>query len=110
MLLIIDADVLIDYTQADPTVLSLVAAHLGRVYVAAATLDEVTGLDEEQCERLGLEVIEGETEQLIEAGQRRSGLSFADHLCLILAYDNGWTCVTNDKGLRSQCEEDAMTH
>ena len=38
-----------------------------------------------------------------EAAVRRAGLSFHDHLCLLLARDNGWTCVTNDGRLRREC-------
>jgi len=51
--------VLIDYAKADPTVLTLVARHLGPVHVPRDVLGEVDQLDEEACDRLGLVVVEG---------------------------------------------------
>lgn len=37
------------------------------------------------------------------AARRRARLSFQDQLCLVLARDGGWTCVSNDKQLRAEC-------
>ncbi len=49
--------------------------------------------------------MEESLDQLLEAGKRRGRLSFHDRLCLILARDAGWACVTNDRALRRACEE-----
>lgn len=103
MLLLVDANVLIDYATADLSVLALVVEHLGPVYVARDVLDEVDQLDEDACERLGVKVVDGTVEQILEAGAARGGLSFADRMCLILARDGGWTCVSNDGPLRRAC-------
>ena len=89
MLLLVDANVLIDYANTDPTVLSLVARHLGPVHVPRDVLDEVRQLDEEACDRLGLLVVEGTLGQLLEAGAAGGALSFADWMCLILARRRG---------------------
>ena len=42
-------------------------------------------------------------DQLTEAGTGEGPLSFADRLCLVLARDEGYVCVTNDRRLRSEC-------
>lgn len=105
MLLVVDANVLIDFAKADLSVLALVVRHLGPVHVPRDVLDEVHQLDEDACTRLGLAIIDGTLEQLGEAGAMRGGLSFADRMCLILARDSGWICVSNDGRLRRTCGE-----
>jgi hypothetical protein len=64
----------------------------------------VEQLDEAACAELGLVVVDGTLEQLTEAGAGTGRLSFEDRVCLILARDNGWTCVSNDGRLRRECE------
>lgn len=104
-LLLVDADVLIDYVVADVTILGRVARHLGSVYVVRSVLAEVEGLDAADCERLGLEIVEPSVDQLVEAGaESRRRLSFNDRLSLIVAADAGWTCVSNDRALRKACD------
>lgn len=103
-LLLVDADVLIDYVVADVTILGRVARHVGSVYVVRSVLSEVEGLDAGDCERLGLEIVEPSVDQLIEAGaDSRGRLSFNDRLSLIVAAEAGWTCVSNDRALRKAC-------
>lgn len=47
MLLVVDANVLIDYAKADESVLALVVRHVGPVYVPRDVLDEVDQVDED---------------------------------------------------------------
>lgn len=101
--LVIDANVLIDYAATDESVLALAARHLGRLIVPLPVPDEVEQLDAVACERLGIEVVEPTLEQLLEAGAERGRLSFEDRLCLVVARDAGWQCVTNDRRLRAAC-------
>jgi predicted nucleic acid-binding protein len=101
--LILDANVLIDYCAADRWVLTLISQHVDRIAVPPALLDEVDDLDESECDRLSLAVVEVSLELLTNAGKRRSGLSYNDHLCLLVAKEGGWTCVTNDGRLRREC-------
>ena len=108
MLILVDANVLIDYANTDPTVLTLVVRHLGPVHISKDVLDEVRQLDEAACDRLGLVVVEGTLEQILEAGAGGGGLSFPDWMCLILARDEGWTCVTNDGRLRRACVDEGV--
>ena len=100
---IADANVLIDYAQTSPEILTLVAKHLGVVHVAAAVLDEVGQIDAAQCRKMGLRVVDGTLAQLMEASRRGGALSFEDKLCLVLARENGWTCLSNDVLLRNAC-------
>ena len=103
--LVVDANVLIDYLAADATVLRLVSRHVGSLHVPRQVLQEVPRLGPDDCEHLALRIADETVEQLLEAGQQRGRLSFHDHLCLILARDHGWSCVTNDRALRRACEK-----
>jgi hypothetical protein len=42
---------------------------------------------------------------VVQASTRKGQLSFRDHLCLIVASDEGFVCVTNDKALRKACDD-----
>jgi rRNA-processing protein FCF1 len=106
---IADANVLIDYAKTSPEILELVAKHVGPVYVAADVLEEVEQLDERQCHELGLAVVEGSLAQMTEAAQRGGPLSFEDKLCLVLARDNGWACLSNDGPLRDACKAQGVS-
>ena len=83
--LILDANVLIDYCATDRSILTLISRHVGQIHVPVELLEEVKALDESECDRLGLHVFEPELEQLAAAGKRRPGLSYYDHLCLLVA-------------------------
>lgn len=102
--LLADADVLIDYRESELDILKLVVQHIGRVVVLAPVLDEVQGVTPTQCKQLGIEVVEVTTEQLVQATEGESRVSFNDYLCLITCRDEGWTCVTNDGTLQRLCQ------
>ncbi len=106
--LVLDANVLIDYEEADREILRRASAHWGRLVVTEAVLREVRRLDQGACVELGIEVLTLTDEQAIRAarmaGQARA-ISDSDATCLLAALDLGLTCVTNDKPLRVQCEE-----
>ena len=103
--LVVDANVLIDYANADLTVLSLVSRVMGPLHVPDVVLDKVDQLDRHDCDQLGMRIVEPSLEQLLEAGEKRGRLAYDDRLSLILARDNTWTCITNDKALRAECAE-----
>lgn len=107
-LLLVDANVLIDYVKSELSILGVAARHMGEVYVLSTVLDEVDGLDQDGCARLGIRVFEPELAHLVAAAQKRGALSTEDHLCLILAREQGWTCVTNDGALRRACQQDRV--
>lgn len=104
-LLLLDANVLIDYQKSDFSILAIAGRHLGKVHVLTSILAEVDGLDAGKCEESDLTLIEPELEQLLLAGDRKGRLSFNDNLCLIVAAAGGYTCVTSDKALRKACVE-----
>lgn len=106
--LIADANVLIDYVGADASVLSLLARHAGALHIPAQVLVNVDGLDAVDCDRLGLIVVDPTLEQLLEAARRRGGLALDDHVCLVMARDHGWCCLTNDRALRNACGREGV--
>lgn len=104
--LLFDANVLIDYFDAEPTVFSAIRASVGEIFVLDRVLREVGQLDAFRAAELGLQVYEPAFEQMAEAASRRGRLSFQDHLCLAVARTEGMTCVTNDVALRTQCTDE----
>jgi hypothetical protein len=102
--LLADADVLIDFAKAEPSVLALVAEHLGALKVARQVLDTIDDLSEADCRSLGIEIIEVETDVLLEAGAGGGRLSFEDRLSLVVCRRRRWTCATNDGHLLRACE------
>lgn len=106
--LILDADVLIDFCQSDISVLSIISSHLGPIHLATPVLDEVRALNERMCARLGIELVEPEIQHVILAAEERGSLSFEDKLCLFLAKDNNWICVTNEKLLQRECRKEEV--
>lgn len=107
-LLILDACVLIDFVEADPGLFQRMVRHLGRVIVPSPLLREVKGVDVSFFRTHGVEVIDPNTQQLMTAAGRRGKLSFEDHLCLLMARDEGCTCVTNDGALRKACASEGV--
>lgn len=108
-LLLADADVLIDYAEADLEILALVSRYVGRVKVVDIVLDEeVRQISRADCGRLELEVIETEAEQVLRAQENRSSLSLKDCLCLVVARELGYELISNDRALRRRCEEEGI--
>ena len=103
--LLFDANVLIDYFDADPTVFSAIRRSVGEIFVLDQVLREVGQLDAYRAAELGLQVYEPAFEHMAAAAARRGRLSFQDHLCLAVARAEGMTCITNDVALRSHCVE-----
>ena len=106
--LLADADVLIDYRESDLTVLELVVRHAGRVAVVPSVLEEVRGVTAARAARLGIEVIKVTTDQMLQAAEVESSVSFNDRLCLVVCREEGWTCVTNDGALRRLCKRHSV--
>lgn len=108
MLLIIDANVLIDYALSGASVLTLAARHLGTLFVPRVVLDEVEQLSEADCDALGLTLVDESFELLASAATKQGSLSFEDHVCLLLAKQEQWICVTNDKRLHAECRQEGV--
>lgn len=84
--------------------------HLGDVFVPEAILDEVPELSREDCEALGIHVVTATDQQVTEAAAfgRKGPLSFNDRLFVLMARDEQWICVTNDKSLRAACKREKL--
>jgi rRNA-processing protein FCF1 len=107
--LIVDANILIDYFKCDRTIIKLLCTYVGQVHLATPVLSEVKEIRESDCLDVGIILVEPDIEHVMLATtERRGPLSFQDHLCLILAREHGWTCVTNDKPLRRECEGEGV--
>lgn len=95
--MVFDANVLIDLRPFDKLLFPLISVHIGPIMVATTTLMEVQGFSIEDCEKLGISLVEPSIEQLFSAVRNSPPLSFSDWVYLLLAEERGWTCVTNDK-------------
>ncbi|ABI69538.1 conserved hypothetical protein [Syntrophomonas wolfei subsp. wolfei str. Goettingen G311] len=108
-LLILDANVLIDFCVTDISLLSLICNYVGQIYLPTPIFNEVSEINEDYCNESGIKLVEPELEQVaLAVKEELSSLSFEDKLCLIMAKQNGWTCVTNDKPLRQKCEAEGV--
>ena len=106
--LLVDANVLIDYRDSEFEVLEIVGQHVGRIVVLTPVLREVQGISRADCERLSMVVVETDTGRLLGAGVVDSSVSVYDSLCFLTCREEGWTCVTNDKALQRLCESHAV--
>jgi rRNA-processing protein FCF1 len=107
--LIVDANIVIDYLDCDETLFILIKKHIGQVNLASPLLEEVKTLDLTSCHRLGIKIVDPTIEQLSWAADQEFSISFQDKICLILARDNNWALVTDDKALRKRCESEKIT-
>ena len=108
VLFILDACVLIDFLEADPGLFQRVARYLGHLIIPSPLLKEVRGADPSFFQQHGVEILDPTIEQLARAASKRGRLSFADHLCLLMAKDDGYTCVTNDRALLNVCKAEGV--
>jgi hypothetical protein len=106
--MVTDASLLADYVATDPTPLGLAARHLGGLHVPSRVQEEVPELGAEACGALGIVLVEETLDQLVRAGARRDRLSFSDRMCLVLARESGWACLTNERALASACAADGV--
>lgn len=104
IIILSDANVLIDYIKANEKLLTEACSAVFEIYVPIPVLREIKQLTETKAKRLGLKLYEPSTEQLTESLSDSMRLSFEDKLCLRIASDNVWICATNDKVLKKECE------
>jgi len=106
--LILDANTLIDFCKCDKTIIKLICTHVGQIHLATPVLSEIKEINEGECIELGIKLVEPELGQVMLAVDKKGSLSFQDNICLILAKEHGWTCVTNDKPLRRMCKKEGI--
>jgi rRNA-processing protein FCF1 len=96
---ICDANILIDYSKSDISVISKIAEYYGQVYVPDIILQEVGIISEEEAAKLGITIVETPLEL-----EEVPALSYQDRTCLYYVKKYKCTCLTNDKALRKHCE------
>lgn len=106
--ILLDANVLIDYAQADDSILQLSSHHLGPIYVPDPVVEEVDDLSLPDYDRLGLVIVQPTTVQMFAAVTQSWNSKIADGICYVLCQDNRWTCATNDRKVRSKCIEEGV--
>ena len=107
--LILDANVLIDLLNCDPTLIPLISRYLGQVIVSVTALEEIPHLSTTDAKRLHILLATPTLGQLITAARGPGPLSFHEWICFLLAKEEAWTCVTNDKALRKRCVSQDVT-
>jgi predicted nucleic acid-binding protein len=107
--LILDACVLIDFIKANRDILILFSKHVGILHVISPVAQEISTETEDSLKQLGIIIIEPEIEDAFTAATKRGALSFQDTLCLLTAKRRMLTCVTNDKTLRNNCENEGIS-
>lgn len=105
--LILDANVLIDYTKANKKVLSRLTS-LVDVFVPVLLFDELNNLTEDEALKLGLRIHDTPLEIVGLAVTVSNGTSFYDKICMFTAQTGGFILVTNDKKLRKECVKDKV--
>lgn len=108
---LLDANVFFDYLEAEPRILDLANRHLGTIHVLTATLEEIDDQSVSELLQHGFVVKEATGAQKDEAkdihrdapqGNRQP--SRHDCLCLVVAHEEGFVCVTSDRRLREACQ------
>lgn len=74
-LLILDANILIDFCQCDRVILKLVCRYVGQIYLATPVLNEVNQINEGDCLELGIKLVEPELEHVLLAAGNKGPLS-----------------------------------
>jgi rRNA-processing protein FCF1 len=105
---IVDANVLIDYCDSDLNMLSLVSQKVSAIHVSRSTLNKIGQLSEAQADKYNLVIQTPDLKTALEASKERGRLAKDDRETLLLAKEHGWTCITNDKALRRECEKDGV--
>lgn len=96
---ICDANILIDYSISDISIIKKIAEYYEEVCVPDIILQEVGVITDEQAKKLGITIVE--TPLVLE---EVPSLSFQDRTCLYYVKQNKWECLTNDVALRKHCE------
>ena len=105
VMVICDANILIDFCIADKHIIKYVNKYLFSIYIPDIILAEVNNLEKSEAENLGCVIMETPLEVLDEATKILPGCSTQDTVCFIQAKKRGCACATNDKKLRKECRE-----
>ena len=107
--LVADANVIIDYKLSDPTILRLASEHIAVLKVPTPVAANVWGWMEADYKQFGMQLVKPTDEQAAEAMAMPETLVYDDWCCYIIARDNKWGCLTNDKRLRRECKRSSIS-
>ena len=96
---ICDANILIDYSKSDISIIKKIAEYYEEVCVPDIILQEVGIISDEEAKALGITIVETPLEL-----EEVPSLSYQDRTCLYYVKQNKWECLTNDVALRKHCE------
>ncbi len=96
---ICDANILIDFSKSDISIVKKIAEYYGQVCVPDIILQEVGVISDEEVNKLGITIVETPLEL-----EEVPSLSYQDRTCLYYVKQKKWTCLTNDKALRRHCQ------
>lgn len=95
---ICDANILIDYSKSDISIIKKISEYYEEVCVPDIILQEVGIISDEEAKALGITIVETPLEL-----EEVPSLSYQDRTCLYYVKQNKWECLTNDKALRKHC-------
>lgn len=96
---ICDANILIDFSKSDISIIKKITEYYGQVCVPDIILREVGVISDEEANKLGITIVETPLEL-----EEVPSLSYQDRTCLYYVKQKKWTCLTNDKALRRHCQ------
>ncbi len=102
-MIILDANVVIDFRDSDRTILRLFSREIEKLGITAGVLIKVNEFTKENCEDLGIEVLYLAPRELSLITTSGS-LASDDQECAVIAAGRGMRVCTNDKALRVECE------
>lgn len=106
---IIDADALIDYCKSNLGMISILSQNVQPVHIGCATFNKVSCLSLKEAEKHNLLIETPDIQTALNAAKKRGPLAYDDRETLLLAKKHRWTCITNDKALRRECEIEGVT-
>jgi len=104
IIIITDANVLIDFATANINVLKLLTSIFKEVCVPIDIAQEVNELNISEIQKPGIRVYYPDTETCFDARNINNGISFEDNICITEAHKNGWAVATSDKKMKEKCE------
>jgi len=99
---ILDANVLLDYLESDPSILLLAGSAIEPIVVPSPVLEELGQLSRDAAQQFGVRSVEPSVADRVTAANEHveARVSAADYHCFMLARSTGELCVTNDAKLR----------
>lgn len=105
-LLVTDANVMIDFYQADPELIEALCLEF-QVKISKTVMDEIIEFTSAQAGAFGIEIIETE-DSVGLLPLKLKGLSFQDKSCILLTKKLKASCLTNDSTLKNYLDSEGL--